>query len=156
MKWRQTAAVWVVSGSLAVAALAGSRSARAALGDTADSVRRDQAALRGTLSTTSLSAYDVHEIRVDASLTVREYATRGGPVFAVTWNGARAPELPLLLGTHFGAYAAAAAARHGGHHALSVDTPEMSITALRFQRSASGRVYLHSLLPRGVTRSEIR
>lgn len=103
-----------------------------------------------------MQQYEVQEIVTDAGTTVREYAAHGGPVFAVTWRGAQVPDLHLLLGTYFDSYVAAAKAHRTGHHVLSVNTPSLAMSIVRFQRSASGQVYVPSLMPHGVTRRELR
>jgi hypothetical protein len=129
--------------------------ARAALGAGASSVARDREALQGALSVTRGLAYDVHELAVSSGV-VREYVAQSGQVFAVTWQGPRAPDLRQLLGAYFERYAAEARIHRTGHHVLSIETPDFSVNAVRFQRGFQGRAILPGLLPAGVTRGELR
>lgn len=128
----------------------------AALGESSASVARDHAAMQGTLSVTSAQSFDVHEIKVAGGQTVREYATRAGTIFAVTWHGTRTPDLELLLGGYFGRYVAAAELHRTGHHLVSIRTPDLVLTVTRFQRAAFGQAYLPALMPSGVTPAVLR
>lgn len=131
--------------------------AHAALGGGVETLTRDRDALRGTLRSIPQQTYDVQEITTASGTLVREYSSRtNGGIFAVTWSGVRAPDLQLLLGSYYDGYVAAAKTRHAGHHGLSIDSPGLMATIVRFQRYASGQVYVPALLPRGVTRSELR
>lgn len=130
--------------------------AQAALGDATASVARDHAALRGTLVVLPMQNYDIHQMVSAAGVTVREYVTRAGSVFAITWMGTQVPDLKILLGSYFDRYVSLAMAHRSGHHVLSFDTPELSMTTVRFQRMASGAVYVPGLLPSGVSRRELR
>ncbi len=130
--------------------------AYAALGENVSSVARDHAALHGSLVSTPMQQYDVQEMVTDTGTRVREYSAHGGPVFAVTWSGTQVPDLSLLLGTYFDRYVAAAKAHRTGHHVLSVNTPSLAMSIVRFQRSSSGQVYVPSLMPHSVTRRELR
>lgn len=131
------------------------RVAHAALGDDVASIERDHAALRGTIAIVPMQSYDVHQMTNESGTTVREYASRAGKVFAVTWSGARVPDLKQLLGVYFDRYVTAARAHRTGHHVLSVDTPELSVKVVRFQRMSNGQVLVPALLPSGVTRHEL-
>jgi hypothetical protein len=137
-------------------ALAPLEMAHAALGETTGSLARDHEALRGTLVVMPMQGYDVHQIVGTSGVTVREYATRMGGVFAVTWSGTQVPDLKLLLGSYFDRYVALAQTRRTGHHVLSINTPDLVMTAVRFQRSAAGQVYVPKLLPSGVSPRELR
>jgi len=137
-------------------ALAPLETAHAALGENTGSLAHDHGALRGTLVVMPMQGYDVHQIVSAAGSTVREYATHTGGVFAVTWSGTQVPDLKVLLGSYFDRYVALAQTHRTGHHVLSISTPDLVLTAVRFQRSASGQVYVPSLLPIGVSRRELR
>jgi hypothetical protein len=131
-------------------------SAYAALGESSASVARDRAALKSSLSTVSMKGYDVHELTNESGATVREYVTPAGTVFALAWNGTQVPDLKLLLSTYYDRYITAAQAHRTGHHVLSIATPELVMTVVKFQRRSSGQVYVPSLMPSGVTRQELR
>ncbi len=157
LPWSHAAAGLV----LAAALIGGAGRAHAALGDPATAVANDRAALQGSLKTTSTAAFDVHEITAPADTTVREYASRDGTVFAVTWSGPRVPDLHVVLGRYYAAYVAGATAAAGrthraGHHVLSFTAPSLTAEVVRFQRRALGRVYLPTHLPAGVTPGDLR
>jgi len=137
-------------------ALAPLEAAQAALGASNASAARDHEALRGTLAVTPMQRYEVHQIVSASGVTVREYATHTGPVFAVTWSGPHVPDLKLLLGGYFERYVTLAKTHRTGHHVLSIDTPDLVMSVVRFQRTASGRAYIPRLLPSGVSRAELR
>ena len=145
-------------GALAALCMAGvmSQPAQAALGDKVESVARDREALRGSLVTRQMSSYEVHELTAGAGTTVREYVAPAGGVFAVTWSGAHPPDLKLLLGEYFSFYVAGARAHRGSHHVLSLDTPDLTLTVVRYQRKAAGQAYVPGLMPAGVSREELR
>jgi hypothetical protein len=127
----------------------------AALGESGVSIARDRAALRSSLNTLSMQGYDVQELTTESGATVREYVA-SGTVFALTWNGTQVPDLKLLLGAYFDRYVSAAQAHRTGHHVLSIATPDLVMTVVKFQRKSYGRVYVPSLMPSGVTRQELR
>src|SRR2546430_83956 len=106
---------------LLVLALAVPARALAALGADASSVARDREAFKGALTVTPAVGYEIHELKISTGV-VREYLAPGGLVFAVSWQGRRAPDLRQLLGAYFERYAAEARAHRTGHHVLSVDT----------------------------------
>jgi len=130
--------------------------AQAGLGENTDSLPRDYAAMSGTLSVTPMQSYDVHQIVSSTGTTVREYATHAGRVFAVTWSGSQVPDLKNLLGSSFKRYLSLAQTHRTGHHVLSINTPDLVMTSIRTQRSATGQAYIPTLMPSGVSRRELR
>jgi len=136
--------------------LNGPKVAHAALGATVDSVARDVAMFNGTDSVTPAANYDLHEIRGATGTTVREYVSRQGTVFAVAWEGRTTPNLGQLLGSSYSAYLAQARTHHGGHHLLSIDTPDLVASMMRLQRSSIGHVLLPALVPAGVATADLR
>src|SRR5579863_7472360 len=139
------------------AVLAWSAPVGAHLGSDAAGVQSDSLALRGALSTSTLVSYDVQQIAA-AGQTVREYLTRGGRVFAVTWSGPTPPDLSQLLGLYFPEYAGRLAAlEHPGlKRSLRVVTPTLIVESSGHMRAFSGRAYLPALLPPGVPPAAIR
>jgi hypothetical protein len=133
--------------------------ARAALGGSADSVAADSTALRGELRSTAFVQYDVQLIQSGA-LTIREYVTRSGQVFAVTWQGPEMPRLQQLLGDYFGRFQTAAAAAHraspGIHRQLSVVQPDLVLLSSGRMRDFHGIAYLPALVPTGVAVNELQ
>ncbi|MGH8144512.1 MAG: DUF2844 domain-containing protein [Steroidobacteraceae bacterium] len=150
----------VPTAALTVAALiALAPPALAALGGSADSISADSSTLRGQLRSTPFVQYDVEEITTGA-LTVREYVTRAGQVFAVTWHGPVPPDLRQLLGTYFGRFQSAAAQAHrtrpGIHRHFSLAQPDLVVQSSGRLRSFLGIAYLPALLPDGVSISQLQ
>jgi hypothetical protein len=142
--------------------------ARAALGETADSVAADAASFntsavkhvaRSALNAPSVAAYAVEQMTTPAGIAVHEYVGPDGKVFAVTWRGRRPPDLSILLGSYFRQYQDAANASglttHGLHHA-SVRASDLEVETAGHMRDMWGRAMLPAMLPPGVERSEIQ
>jgi hypothetical protein len=144
------------SGGLILWSLAQPTTVYAALGESGVSIARDREVLRSSLKTISMKGYDVQELTNESGATVREYVTSAGTVFALTWSGTQVPDLKQLLGTYFDRYMTAAQVHRTGHHVLSIATPDLVMTVVKFQRKSSGQVYVPSLMPSGVTRQELR
>jgi hypothetical protein len=130
--------------------------AYAALGATVDSVARDKAMLGGAEILTPSIHYDLHEIKAASGTTVREYVSRQGTVFAVSWEGRTTPDLEQLLGSSYARYLTEARTHRSGHHLLSINTPDLVASVLRLQRSSIGQVHLPALVPAGVAVAELR
>jgi len=130
--------------------------AHAGLGATVDSVARDEAMLKGVDLVTPTANYDLHEIKAATGTTVREYVSRQGTVFAVTWEGRTTPDLEQLLGSSYSRYLAEARTHRMGHHLLSINTPDLVASVVRLQRSSIGHVHLPALVPAGVAVAELR
>jgi hypothetical protein len=131
--------------------------AHASLGATAATVSADSAALRGQVHSTPLMQYDVQEIDNSAG-TVREYVTRAGQVFAVTWQGVAPPDLAQLLGQYFPQLQTATAqASHGAgaHRRFSVTGADVVLQSVARQRDFHGIAYVPSLVPAGVDTAQL-
>lgn len=147
-----------LAGLILLLALPAGRIAFAGLGDPASSAATDAAALQGTLTTTPLQRYDLQRIAAPGGLVIREYSTAATGVFAVAWNGPLAPNLAVLLGSRFAEYQNAFAALRtpGLHRSLSIDRPDLVVSLDGRPRAYSGRAYLPSGIPAGVTVAELR
>jgi hypothetical protein len=126
--------------------------ASAHLGGDVSSVHADANALRAATRVTGLINYDVHEIDTAADASVREYVTRAGVVFAVSWSGPVPPDLHQLLAGYFPSYAAGIAAldHPGLHRSVRVVTSGLIVELTGHPRAYSGRAYLPALVPSGV------
>jgi hypothetical protein len=131
--------------------------AHAALGGPVESVQQDHAALRGTaLSVTPTQAYDLHEITTTEGTRVREYVSRAGSVFAVTWSGPTLPSLNVILGQHYDEYAAAVAGHRGSHHVFTMTTAGLVLHIQKLPRGFVGSAHVPALLPPGTSAQDIR
>jgi Protein of unknown function (DUF2844) len=129
----------------------------AGLGDTAQSVAVDRAALHGGGQQTSTAQYSVDTISDAAGGSILEYSTSRGVVFAVTWRGPNPPNLQQLFGAYYDRYrtAAAASAHTGDHHHMSVVQDDLTVQAVARERFYRGRAFVRSLVPDGVSVSDL-
>ena len=143
---------------LAAALLALAEPGQATLGERADSIASDQKALAATRpSATAHNGYTVQEVTSDA-VTVREYISPAGIVFAIAWNGLIHPDLAPLLGSHAGEYTQAlrqAPPKPGRRH-LSLKTSQIIVEKWGQMRNLQGRAYIPALIPAGVSVDEIQ
>ena len=131
----------------------------AALGGSADSINTDGSVLRGILRGTAFTQYDVQEIDGGVS-TVREYSTRAGQVFAVTWQGAAPPNLQQVLGDYFSRLQAASAAARASegtsvHRVFHVDESDFVLRSIARMRDFHGVAYIPALVPEGVAAEQL-
>ena len=129
----------------------------AVLGDSAASVLNDQARMKGTLRSTDMKTYVMHEITAPAGSIVREYVSPAGVVFGVAWEGQFPPDLQQLLGPYYeqARQAERQQERHG-RAPISIETPGLVVQQTGHPRSFHGQAYVPQLIPQGVTSSDIR
>jgi hypothetical protein len=143
---------------VAVLALAPVQRGWAALGEPAESVAADRAALSAVRhAATSRNGYTVQELTTDAN-SVREYVSSSGIVFAIAWNGLSQPDLAALLGSYAGEYRQALqqAPRVRGRRSLRVKTDGVVVEKWGHMRNLQGRAYAPALIPSGVSVDEIK
>jgi Protein of unknown function (DUF2844) len=140
----------------------------ATLGETSASVAGAAARMHATMVQPAATAtptapapalgFTVAQFRTPAGVSVREYIAPGGTVFAVSWRGVAPPDLAALLGTYFTQYRNAAAAgsptTFGLHNSLVVG-PDVTVETGGHMGDLWGRAYVPTMLPPGVSQSEI-
>lgn len=128
------------------------------LGGDADSVSADRDVLRAQLRSTPMQQYERHEITTTAGTVVHEYASRQGTVFAVTWQGPLPPDLRQLFGNYYETYqsAATAQARPGAHRQLNIAAADLVVQSTGRLRAFTGRAYVPSLVPAGVSVADLQ
>lgn len=146
-------------------------SAWAVLGDNAASVLTDQSRLKGTLRSSDHSTYVLHEITSSSGAAVREYATPGGAVFAVAWDGQVPPDLQQLLGPYYQqaqqaqvtrkATGQQVAAQDGtpvrrSRAPIAIETSGLVLYQTGHMRSFHGVAYIPQLVPQSMKTSDIR
>ncbi len=144
--------------ALALLALVVAAPARAALGEPASSIATDRSALRAKArATVSRDGYSVEEMRT-GSVTLREYVSPDGRVFAIAWDGLAHPDLKPLLGAYAAEYEAAsrAAPRTPGRRSQRLRSDRLVVERWGHMRDRHGRAYDPALLPAGVTLDAIR
>jgi hypothetical protein len=139
--------------------LAAASPAQAVLGEPAHSVTTDRnslAALRSATTTTHAD-YVVQQAESDM-VTVREYISPSGIVFAVAWNGMVNPDLTQLLGSYFADYREARCKmpRTYGRSSQHVKTGRVVVETWGHMRNLQGRAYVPALVPQGVSIDEIK
>jgi hypothetical protein len=134
-------------------------SASASLGGDFSSVHDDQMKMQGTLRTTSKDSYDVHEIQAPSGVTLREYVSRSGNVFGLSWQGRAHPDLHQVLGSYYDAYVQGVQAQRAtrqGHGPLLIQQPGLMIQMGGHMRSLVGKAYLPQALPAGVRPEDLQ
>jgi hypothetical protein len=128
----------------------------AALGDNAASVLTDQARMKGTLRSTDLKTYVMHEITAPAGNVVREYVSPAGAVFGVAWEGQFPPNFQQLLGPYYQQAQQATSQQPRPRRApIAIETPGLVFQQTGHPRSFHGVAYIPQLLPSGVQASDI-
>jgi len=131
--------------------------AHATLGGSQDTIAADRLVLKAVhRATTSHAAYTVHEAVADA-LTVREYVSPDGIVFAVTWHGYNHPDLKPLLGSYWTEFSEKhqKTPRKYGHKRMHIATDNIVVEKWGHMRDLAGRAFLPGLIPNGVNANEI-
>jgi hypothetical protein len=130
--------------------------ARAALGEPEATIAAETRQFRGSIKATQFANYRVHEIALPSGTILREFAAPAGTVFAIAWRGPVLPDLRQALGQYFDVYVTAAQARRGGsHHHFEVRQDAFVMQSSGHMRAFSGRAYLPTALPAGVSLDEL-
>ena len=119
--------------------------ARAALDGDAASVESDAAELHGVVTTELRQQYDVQEIRAETGMRVREYLTRDGIVFAVSWSGPVTAGSAAASGQLFRRVqlpALKALPHPGLHRSVRSASPDLIVESGGHLRAYAGRAYL--------------
>jgi hypothetical protein len=147
----------IACGILAILSLPFSLSA--SLGRDATSVQEDLAKMQGTLRTSSGDSYTMHEIQTPTGVSIKEYASPVGKVFAVTWKGPFHPDLRQLLGSYYDEYVQAVRtqrAQRGGHGPILIQHTGLVVQVSGHLRSFVGRAYIPQQLPERMRVEDIR
>jgi len=97
-------------------------------------------------------------MRLPGGTVVREYVSRGGVVFGVTWTGPFRPDLSQLMGTYFEPFETAARAARSPltrRGPLDVRMPELVVQMSGHARAFHGRAYVPVLVPGGFPLEEM-
>lgn len=131
----------------------------AALGESDASVEADRQSVGGVRTSAPESSYSIETITT-TGLTIREYVTTDGMVFAVSWRGVGVPDLSLLLGGYFEEYenARLRSLRQEPkvRGPLAFATADLIVETGGHMRDLWGRAVLRPLMPRSVTLQDIQ
>jgi len=142
--------------ALLVALLVAGPPARATLGEAEATVDRDRQALAMDREPVSIrGGVTVHELRT-STVSVREFLTPSGVVFAVAWSGMTRPDLAPLLGAYHAEYRAAAQHGPAGRGPRHIDAARVIVETWGHARSLHGRAWLPALLPAGVKLDDLQ
>lgn len=102
--------------------------------------------------------YDVRESTVDGVL-IKEYFSKDGVVFALSWRGVAAPDLTHFLGAYFPEYDQAAkdqlpAQRRG--KSATITSSQITVRKFGHMRDIRGVATVPSLLPAGVQPEDLK
>ena len=141
---------------LLAVSLAAGLPALAALGGDLASVQADQARFQASERIIPTQNYTVHEMQTARGTLIRQFVSPEGTVFGVSWQGS-APDLEQLLGPYFDQYVQAAQAQPGRRaRGVHIDTGDFVLESGGHMRFVSGRAFLRSKLPGGVTSDQVR
>lgn len=130
--------------------------AHAGLGQPVASVSADRAAMKGQLRQRSGVGYTVQVITLPSGTVVKEFVSPGGIVFAVSWRGPTMPNLEQTLGSrYFAQLTSAEQSRRFGHNHVEVSGPKFVLHAGGHMRAFYGMAYVPSLVPSGVSLSNL-
>jgi hypothetical protein len=131
----------------------------ASLGGNESSIEADRAQMKATLMSNRTDHYTMEEIHHPNGTVIREYLSPAGKVFAITWRGPFIPDMAQLLGAYLPQYGEGVKAHHAesaGRRPLNIQQPTLVVQTSGHMRSFAGKAYDPTLLPQGVTASDIR
>lgn len=131
----------------------------AALGQSVASIERDRTAMGGQGQSQPGKGYSIETITV-GGMTIKEYVSSDGIVFAVTWRGTGAPDLPLLFGSYFDEYrdglTALQSRKPRMRKPLVLKTAHLVVERAGHARSMWGRAFIPALLPATISPENIQ
>lgn len=128
------------------------------LGGNAASVRTDQVRMKASVMRAAPTDpnFNVQQSQTPSGVTIKEYLSISGTVFAVSWHGPLMPNLKQLLGQYFTNYVTAAKHSRSGHNHLGIQQADLVVHTGGHLRAFSGIAYIPSLMPAGVTVAQLK
>ena len=132
--------------------------AAAALGDDQGALEAERVTLKASSRALPGTAYSVVEMRTELGVSIREFVSNAGAVFAVSWQGPFKPDLRQLLGPYFDAYQSAPRAEHDGRSRTHshIATPAVVVQSGGRPRAFAGFAYVPKLLPAGIAPADLQ
>lgn len=140
----------LAAGTALCCCLGAAGEAKATLGGDVASVASNGQHLVAATRVLKLATGELHILQVPSGIVVHEYLSPSGAVYAVTWRGARAPDLRELLGPYFTQVAHRDAGEFAGHHRLSLVGSDLLVRSSGHRGAFVGRAWVPSLVPSGV------
>lgn len=146
---------YVIATHLAMLALAAATSVHAQLGATG---RAGSASQDDIMHQAQGGLVRYHETTDAHGIVVRQYVDSGGGVYAVSWHGPAMPDVQSLLGEYFDTFrqGASASIADAGLHTARVAQGDLVVENRVRLREFSGRAWLASELPPGVSATDIQ
>jgi hypothetical protein len=142
--------------AVACMAAATPRIASATLGEPEVTVQSDVARARASIkSSQEREGYRVHEIQLPSGTVMREFVGTDGKVFAVAWQGPTRPDLRQALGQYFDSYVSAPRSKFADRRHVQIQQGDLIVQAGGHMGALSGRAYLASAVPSGVSIGEL-
>ena len=152
LRWIHLRVLAAIAGFVAL-----SLPALASLGGNLDSVEADRVHMNARITVTSNDHYNVQRIQAPEGTVVDEFVSPAGTVFAVAWHGHFVPDMRQILGVYFGQYSAALRSqeKHYGHRPLNIEQSGFVVQTGGHMGDYSGRAYIPSLVPEGLSPDQI-
>lgn len=125
----------------------------AVLGGNVSALATEQSLFGAAFVATKASQFSVHSLTSPAGVRIRQYADASGYVFAVAWDGPVLPDLEVLLGSSYTAYAQGQRQRGRGVH---IQTPALVVESAGMMRAFFGKALLPVRLPDNVSARDIQ
>jgi hypothetical protein len=130
--------------------------AHAELGGMLASVEKDRAFFKATRCAQTLGTHSVHELLTSRGSRIREYVSKNGKIFAVTWSGGFRPNLRQLMGAYYNGYIQATKGRPVARGPHRVELPGMVVLLGGHGRAFFGKVVLTNDLPSGLRLEDVK
>lgn len=130
----------------------------AKLGGRAESIAADAESLNAQpQQKISQALYTIHEMTADGN-TIKEFASRDGVVFAITWQGITHPDLSVLLGEYYKEFQIEEKSQEPpmGRQPRLFKSTRITVKKSGHMRNWQGRAIAPSLVPEGVNVDELQ
>ena len=122
-------------------------------------VEGDPAAMGVQRQSSAGQGYSIETVTV-AGMTIKEYVSSNGIVFAVAWRGTGAPDLPRLFGSYFDEYREGLTAFQNRNprirRPMVLKTAHLVVERAGHSRSMWGRAFIPALLPATISPDDIQ
>lgn len=147
MRIRRIALFYLILGGLLLPSIS-----RAELGGNLASILSEQKEFSSQLSNTQQGGVSVYTQTLPSGLSVQEYISGNGVVFAVTWSGPSLPNLQVLLGSYFKDYLVAI---KESRRSIYLSTENVIIQSSGMMGAFQGFAFLPKQAPAGFTPSQL-
>lgn len=134
-----------------------STQASATLGEPIDSSTKNLSSGKVSAKVSNDALYSVHEYE-DSGNTVKEFASKDGVVFAVSWRGVSKPDLDKLFGAYFKEYSEGLreVPKQYGVKTINFKTTKLVVRRGGRMRDMRGFVFAPALVPAGVNVEDLQ